>query len=456
MSNRFLIHEVAKLAPSILKFTHAADFALAKHFKENHQLGARDRSYISDAIYAIIRNKGFLEWLIGGAQKPTSASAPWQLACLANALKTLELQGTDTAAIPDAALAAQVLACCESHTLPLANGGATAAEEDGQWLSAMKAALAASPTLPESARHNLPQWLAEKLQAQYGQAAFWELIAALRQAAPLDLRINPLKTKRPAVLAALETEGLAAQPTALSPWGIRMQGKPSLHKLSTYQEGLIEVQDEGSQLLCLITDAKRNETVVDFCAGAGGKTLALGALMRNTGRLYAFDNSASRLEALKPRLQRSGLSNVHTMVIENEQDARLQRMWGKADRVLVDSPCSGLGTLRRNPDIAWRLKPKELDALQTLQKNILASAAKLLKVGGTLVYATCSLLDEENTAVAQWWQTQNREWQPVPLQAALKKHDIALTAESPEANHLALLPHTDATDGFFCAAWIKK
>ena len=163
----------------------------------------------------------------------------------------------------------------------------------------------------------------------------------------------------------------------------------------------MEVQDEGSQLLAALVDAKRGEMVVDFCAGAGGKTLALGAAMRNTGRLYAFDVSGHRLESLKPRLARSGLSNVHPAQIAHERDDRIKRLAGKIDRVLVDAPCSGLGTLRRNPDLKWRQSPKSLEELQAKQSAILAGAARLLKPGGRLVYATCSLLPQENERVAE-------------------------------------------------------
>ena len=158
-----------------------------------------------------------------------------------------------------------------------------------------------------------------------------------------------MKAKRDEVQAALAQAGIDAHPTPYSPWGLRVPGKPAINKLDVFHRGDVEVQDEGSQLLVLLTDAKRGEMVVDFCAGAGGKTLALGASMRNTGRLYAFDTSGHRLEALKPRLARSGLSNVYPAQIAHERDDRINRLAGKIDRVLVDAPCSGLGTLRRNP-----------------------------------------------------------------------------------------------------------
>ena len=213
--------------------------------------------------------------------------------------------------------------------------------------------------LPERLRHNLPDWLAERAAgAQLGDE-FWPLVEAIERAAPLDLRVNTLKAKRERRAGrARRRPASTPRPTPYSPLGLRIDGKPALHKLDVFARGDVEVQDEGSQLLALLTGAKRGEMVVDFCAGAGGKTLALGAQMRNTGRLYAFDVSGHRLAALKPRLARSGLSNVHPAQIAHERDERIKRLAGKIDRVLVDAPCSGLGTLRRNPDLKWRQSPR--------------------------------------------------------------------------------------------------
>jgi 16S rRNA (cytosine967-C5)-methyltransferase len=285
-------------------------------------------------------------------------------------------------------------------------------------------------------------------------------VQALAEPAPLDLRVNTLKAKREDVQRTLAAAGHAAELTPFSPWGLRLQGRPALNKEALFTEGLVEVQDEGSQLLALLTDAKRGEMVVDFCAGAGGKTLALGAAMRNTGRLYAFDTSAHRLDALKPRLARSGLSNVFPAAIAHERDERIKRLAGKIDRVLVDAPCSGLGTLRRNPDLKWRQSPQALQELQVKQAAILASAARLLKPGGRLVYATCSLLQAENEAVAEAFATgPGAGFAVVPaaqaLQAARAEAVAELTA-GPEGQYLRLWPQRHRTDGFFAAVWQKK
>ena len=208
-----------------------------------------------------------------------------------------------------------------------------------------------------------------------------------------------MKAAREEALAALTADGLAVEPTRYAPLGLRVNGRPLLAKHPWLADGRVEVQDEGSQLIALLVAPKRNDLVVDFCAGAGGKTLALGALMRSQGRLYAFDVIDRRLANMKPRLARSGLSNVHPELIAHERDTRIKRLSAKADRVLVDAPCTGFGTLRRNPDLKWRHTESALGELTAKQTSILDAAATLVKPGGRLVYATCSLLPEENEAI---------------------------------------------------------
>jgi len=225
--------------------------------------------------------------------------------------------------------------------------------------------------------------------------------------------------------------------------------KPALQNLPLFKEGAIEVQDEGSQLLAQIVGAKRGEMVADFCAGAGGKTLALGAAMRNTGRLYAFDVSEKRLSKLKPRLARSGLSNVHPVVIAHENDAKVKRLVAKMDRVLIDAPCSGLGTLRRNPDMKWRQTPETVAELNVKQASILASAARLVKPGGRLVYATCSLLDEENEVIATQFLNAHADFRLVPMKDVLAEQKIPLDMQ----DYLKMGPHSHQTDGFFAAVF---
>jgi 16S rRNA (cytosine967-C5)-methyltransferase len=274
----------------------------------------------------------------------------------------------------------------------------------------------------------------------------------LNTPAPLDLRVNSIKAERDAVIATLLEAPIVAEPMPYAPLGLRVKQKPALQNLPLFKEGAIEVQDEGSQVLSQIVGARRGEMVVDFCAGAGGKTLALGALMRNTGRLYAFDVSEKRLAKLKPRMARSGLSNVHPVLIAHERDAKVKRLAGKIDRVLVDAPCSGLGTLRRNPDVKWRQQLSAIAEMQEKQAAILDGAARLVKNGGRLVYATCSLLNEENDVIVEGFLATHPDFDLVPMSQVLAEQKIPLEMDK----YLKLLPHKHQTDGFFAAVLQRK
>jgi 16S rRNA (cytosine967-C5)-methyltransferase len=299
--------------------------------------------------------------------------------------------------------------------------------------------------------------VADPLRAELGGEGFWSLCRALEEPAPLDLRVNVLRARREDVQQALRALGVESTPTPWSPWGLRVADKPALTKLAPFECGDVEVQDEGSQLLALLTGARRGEMVVDFCAGAGGKTLALGAMMRSTGRLYALDTSGHRLAALKPRLARSGLSNVHPVQIAHERDERVKRLAGKADRVLVDAPCSGLGTLRRNPDLKWRQSPETVQALQAQQLSILRSAARLLRPGGRLVYATCSLLRAENEEVAAAFDADRAgDFEPLSAAEALGEARVEDAQSLVDGPALRLWPHRHRTDGFYAMAWRRR
>jgi 16S rRNA (cytosine967-C5)-methyltransferase len=306
--------------------------------------------------------------------------------------------------------------------------------------------------LPPKKLANLPDWLYDKFVAQYGEEETLALAAVLNTPAPLDLRVNSLKADRDKVIAELATAPIAAEPTPYSALGLRIWKKPALQNLPLFKEGAIEVQDEGSQVLAQLLGARRGEMVVDFCAGAGGKTLAIGAIMRNTGRLYAFDVSEKRLTKLKPRLARSGLSNVHPVVIAHERDAKVKRLAGKIDRVLVDAPCSGMGTLRRNPDVKWRQQLEGIAELTQKQAAILDGAARLVKFGGRLVYATCSLLDEENDGIVQGFLASHPDFELVPMHKVLAEQRIPLDM----GDTLKMLPHKHGTDGFFAAVLERK
>ena len=273
----------------------------------------------------------------------------------------------------------------------------------------------------------------------------------MKDGAPLDLRVNSIKADREQVLDELRAHYVAVEPTRYSPDGLRLVDKPGMMQWPAYREGRIEVQDEGSQLVARLVQPRRGEMVVDFCAGAGGKTLALGALMRSSGRLYAFDINEKRLTGLGPRLKRSGLSNVHPVAIRNESDIRVKRLNGKCDRVLVDAPCSGSGTLRRNPDLKWRFSETELARVNEVQHAVLRAAARLVKPGGRIVYATCSLLERENQKVIEAFLAGHPEFQLVPAATVLRAQKIDVDHMARFAPYFVMLPHLHSTDGFFAA-----
>ena len=408
-----------ELLKAVLKLDQPADGIISAFFRQHRSLGVHDSHALAEAAYTVLRQRLLLQHL---AQ---SGSGP-----LERRLAILAWQGNQ-------ATLRAALAGPEQHWL---------AEIDKVDRS----------TLPDKLRHNLPDWLAAPLQQALG-AEFWALVQALSEQAPLDLRVNLLKAKRDEVQRALSAAGFTVAPTPHSPWGLRVQGKPALHKLDVFTRGEVEVQDEGSQLLALLTDPKRGEMVVDFCAGAGGKTLALGAAMRNTGRLYAFDVSGHRLDALKPRLARSGLSNVHPAQIAHERDDRIKRLAGKIDRVLVDAPCTGLGTLRRNPDLKWRQTAATLAELGDTQRRILEAASRLLKAGGRLVYATCSPLHEEDEQVAADFDAAHgAAFVRLPVLDLLQRAQVADAEALVSGNDLRLWTHRHGTDGFFAAAWQRR
>jgi len=389
-----------------------ADQQLREFFREHRSLGQRDRGLIADTVYMALRRRRLLEHV-------TPNATPREIA-LATLVK---LQGIAVSQI-------------ESVLTP---------EERG-WLSALKAQ--DIDTLPFELRADLPDWVIERLRRTHSDEEILKLARGLQQPAPLDLRVNAMKAPREAVLDRLDYDKIEAQPSRLSPLGVRLREKPSLNQHPMFLDGAVEVQDEGSQLLGMLVEARRGEMVVDFCAGAGGKTLQMGAAMNSTGRLYAFDVSDKRLANLAPRLKRSGLSNVYPQRIASENDPKVKRLRGKIDRVLVDAPCTGLGTLRRNPDLKVRQTVEGLAELNAKQRAILAAAASLVKPGGRLVYGTCSLLDEENEDIVKEFLGAHPEFKLVPAKDVLEKQGVKVPGTT---DYLRLYPHIHDTDGFFAA-----
>jgi 16S rRNA (cytosine967-C5)-methyltransferase len=413
----FLIGQTETLLAEVLKFTGPADATTSRFFRAHPKLGHGERGVIAEAVFAVLRRRmEFAHLAESGSGSPARRLALLGL-----------MQTAGRSALKPFVSAAEL-----------------------GWLEHVSKIDPAS--LPLRIRTNLPDWINEALAARFPADELAQLAAALNYPAPLDLRANPIKATRDQVLDALKTAGIEAGATPFAPFGVRVVGKPPLTKLKAFEDGWLEVQDEGSQLLCSLVAPRRGEMIVDFCAGAGGKTLALGAMMRSTGRLYAFDVSDRRLAKLKPRLARSGLSNVNPVLIDSEHDAKIKRLAGKIDRVLVDAPCSGLGTLRRNPDLKWRQMPESVAELTPKQASILASAARLVKAGGRLVYATCSVLEAENEAIVAQFLADHPNFALVPAGEVLAEQRIDLEM----GDYLSLWPHRHATDGFFAAVLERR
>ncbi len=411
-----LIAHASDALSDALRFSGPADQAVSRHFRNHRELGQQDRAFVAETVFAALRRRRSLAMA-------AQSESPYSLV-----LATLvRLHGLSVRAVADVV---------REKDLPLLERASAARAEDQ----------------PPAVQADLPDWLWERLVGQYGQDEAKSIAQGLLGAAPMDLRANAVKTTRDTALAALRSNGMACEATPYSATGIRLAGKPPINKHPLFIDGSVEVQDEGSQLLAALVAPKRGEMVVDFCAGGGGKTLALGAMMRNTGRLYAFDVSAKRLAGLDPRLARSGLSNVHPIAIATENDLRAKRLAGKIDRVLVDAPCSGFGTLRRNPDLKWRFGEKDVAELVDKQSRILSAAARLPRAGGRLVFATCSVLREEGEEIAAKFLAAHSEFAPLSCAGILKAQGIALDT----GDHLRLFPHLHQTDGFFAAAFERS
>ena len=365
----------------------AADTLIARYFKERRYAGSKDRRAVRELVYRAIRRAGDL---------PASGRAAM-----------LGLAGDDPTL-------AELFDGSPHGPAPIADG-----EE------------AAPADL-------LPAWIRPRLDPLIGEQEWRTLL----ERAPLDLRVNRLRGTPEQALEQLPE----AQPTPLAPLGLRMPEGFRVEETEAWRSGLVEIQDEGSQLLALACAAKPGETVLDLCAGAGGKTLALAADMANQGRILASDADRGRLSRLRPRLERAGVANVEPRLLDPGHEAeQLADLAGTFDLVLVDAPCSGSGTWRRNPETRWRLTPKRLAQLVALQAHLLDVAAGLLKPGGRLVYAVCSLLAEEG----------REQSTALSVRSSLEPQPLSLTAGRPAGTGRLLSPAVDGTDGFFVACWSR-
>ncbi|HEU5047066.1 MAG TPA: RsmB/NOP family class I SAM-dependent RNA methyltransferase [Rickettsiales bacterium] len=430
------MQEAARLSASIELLTQCesawkserplpSDIIISRYFKERRFIGSKDRGAIAAFCYLVIRNFAALEW--HAEQHNLSGMQALSIAAL---------------------LLIQQKSLGELHLL--FNGERFSPDKLYPKEAAFAKAIAGHALLhrdmPHHVRYNYPAWLEGTLQSSLGES--WrDAITALNQEAPVDLRTNTLHVTRDDLLIALRKEGFKVEPTRLSPLGIRMQTRAPIFTSEYFKRGWFEMQDEGSQLVIQMLDAKPGQKVIDFCAGAGGKTLALAAMMQNKGRILAWDTSEKRLGQMAERLRRAKVDNVQTHVLASENDPFLKRHKATADAVVVDAPCSGSGTWRRNPDLKWRFRPQDLQELIDVQKRILESASRLVKQGGHLLYITCSFLEAENESQLETFLSQNKNFRVVTANNLCSK----IIHRTIEDGIIRLTPHQDGTDGFFAS-----
>lgn len=405
-----------------------ADAVANAFFRDRRYIGSGDRRAVAGRVWTILRSWRRLDWRLGEI---------------------------DAAPTPRLRIAASLLSegWNASGLAQLFSGGAYAPAA----LTAVEAAALevlvgpeSDDTAPEAARLEVPDWLLCRFRAAFPDSYATELTALLGEA-PLDLRVNLLKTTREQALAALHVENIDAAPTPYSPWGLRIAGRRPLVGSVAFRDGLVEIQDEGSQLVAALVGAAPGMRVADLCAGAGGKTLALAMVMQNRGHLVACDTSPARLEGAVRRLRRAGVHNAERHVIA-QGDKWAKRHAGGFDRVLADVPCTGTGTWRRRPEARLRLTSEELAGLLPRQAAILDTAAALVRKGGRLVYATCSLLPEENEAQVSAFLDRHADFALLPpAQAWAIEGPLG-----PDARWLFLTPHRHGTDGFFAAVLARR
>lgn len=406
-----------------------ADQVASLYFKGRRFIGSKDRRAVAETVWRVLRRKARIDWWLAHLEFPIDARA--------RVFADLTFEG--------------VLVNGELFQGP--HSAPPPGKEEWRLMDQLKGKDIFHRDMPAWVKGEFPEWLTPRLEALWGEALPRE-VAAMRDEAPLDLRVNTLKATRDEAIIALKKEGIAATPCPLSPLGLRLKSRIALVQVQAWRNGLIEVQDEGSQLVAVLADARPGHAVVDYCAGAGGKTLALAASMQNKGRLLACDVAEWRVDKAQERFRRNGVHNVTRRVISGEADKWIKRSAGSYDRVLVDAPCTGTGTWRRNPDAKWQLSENDLLELVVRQKDILESAARLVKPGGRLIYATCSVMAEENERQIEAFLATHPEYsvRPVPELWA----ELVGTPSPVEGPWLRLSPLTHGTDGFFTAVLERR
>lgn len=410
-----------------------ADAVMSAFFRDRRYIGSKDRSAVAELVYAILRRYSRLAWWLARVQleaTPRALVVADMILVSGRSLEDVERGFSGGKFAPEPLSAGEIggARALVSHTLE-------------------------HPEMPEAVSVECPEWAETSLRNALGTRFVSEMKSML-SAAPLDLRVNPVKIGRELAQKSLKTDGVEAEPTRFSPFGLRVKGRPAMPITQAFKDGWVEIQDEGSQLVALAVGAKPGHQVVDFCAGAGGKTLAVSAMMENKGRVVACDVLANRLKRAAERFRRAGLHNIETHPLTGERDPWVKRHKRVFDRVLVDAPCSGTGTWRRNPDARRKQLGPGLAELLPTQASILDSAARLVRPGGRLVYATCSLLPEENEDQITTFLATHPEFAVKPVAEVWE--ELGMAGIPVDGAYLRLSPGRHDTDGFFAAVLARS
>lgn len=447
-----LLSNLENLVTDIISFAYPPSHYLPLFFAKNPVFGRRDRFFISETIFTLLRCLNSFSYL---ADNEKYLVKRLTLLSVNAVLKQFSLIQFNTNQ-----LTKEMFEWLIKPDIDLIN---LLFDADKAWFTALEKF--SFEQLPENFQHNLPSWIIDKLKAQYTDTTIQSLGWSFSQPASLDLRVNLHQLSLKQGLSILKDEGIVAETGFYSPCAIKIKKRIALQQLSIYETGAFEVQDEGSQLLAYLVAPRRNEIIIDFCAGAGGKALALASLMRNSGQIFAMDTSADRLAKLLPRMHRNKITNIRPMLIHSENDPKIMRLAGKANRVLVDAPCSGLGTIRRHPHLKWQLTSKLINEYADKQKQILKSAARLVKMNGLLIYATCSILQDENENIVNNFLESNSAFKLLNAKEILASQKICIPninhlfspnlIDDLQKNALILMPFIHKTDGFFAVVMRK-
>ncbi|MFQ3598927.1 MAG: RsmB/NOP family class I SAM-dependent RNA methyltransferase [Chloroherpetonaceae bacterium] len=414
-----------------------ADAILSDYLRTRKYLGSHDRKFISEAVYGTLRYDLAIEPVVANRFPEHSNKFIYSLIIFL----FLSKQHADDLLSPTTeltSLSREQLLDLRSH-----------------FFSKQQAPCSISE------RYAFPEWVTEKLLEEFSEEELAHLYAALNTEAPLTLRTNTLLTSRTALQQALADEHIITTFGHLSPDALICERRRPIFQSHSYRKGLCEIQDEGSQLISLLLNPKPKTITLDACAGGGGKTLHLATLMQNKGKVYAYEKFPKRFGNIRDRLKRSTLQNVELLDSDDKLQRFREKFSGKVDYILIDAPCTGSGTLRRNPDLKRRLTPESLERLKNVQSEILDDYAPLLKVGGRLVYATCSIFREENEAQIDAFLLRHPYFSRLPVSEVVKeiRIDADLTRLCERLQHetyLKLFPHRDNTDGFFAAVLTRR